>query len=162
MKEHNERHKAWVAKTPGKMKAFQKKHNELADDSQSQHAQLSGEAKPHISDNDNDSQFDLDSIELCETEPGDYSLGSKRPSHDYWETTTDVRKRIEEFIRAEKFRSIVSGQARVRNREHGSSIPLPRALDKVMSGHLRHTPLNRQYEKNAFSRSFTQQRSNQA
>ncbi|KAI9288552.1 hypothetical protein BC943DRAFT_357420 [Umbelopsis sp. AD052] len=109
-------------------------HISLADDSQSQHKQSSGEDKFHISNIDSESRLDLDSNDLCETEPGGYSLGSKRPSHDYWETTPDVNKRIKDFIKAEKIRSIVSGQARVRNRVHDSSAALPRALDKVMDG----------------------------
>ncbi|KAG2181710.1 hypothetical protein INT44_008525 [Umbelopsis vinacea] len=92
---------------------FDDLHISLADDSQSQHEQSSGEDKFHISNIDSESRLDLDSNDLCETEPGGYSL---------------------DFIKAEKIRSIVSGQARVRNRVHDSSAALPRALDKVMDG----------------------------
>jgi hypothetical protein len=84
-----------------------------ADDGQNQVLQSGGEGESRTIGTDNESWSDLDSNELCETEPGDYSLGSKRPYHDYWDTPSDVDRRTRDFKMIEKIRSIDFGKLTV-------------------------------------------------
>jgi hypothetical protein len=87
-----------------------------ADDGQNQILQLGCEGDSRNIGTDNESRSDLDSIELCETEPVDYSLGSKRPYHDYWDTPSDMDQRAREFKMIEKIRSIDFGKLTVDTR----------------------------------------------
>jgi hypothetical protein len=80
---------------------------------QSQPEQPKDDNKAHPNNCNDESQHEHDSNSLCETEPGDYSLGTKRPYHDYWDTPSDVNKRTREFKISEKIRSIDFGTCTV-------------------------------------------------